>query len=54
MIPRIDATALLAGDPASISEVAKAAAGVGFMSVYNTPLGTDRVAQVIEAYRGFF
>ena len=38
MIPRIDAAALLAGNSDAIKLSAQAAMGVGFMTVYNTPL----------------
>lgn len=54
MIPRIDAVALMAGDDDTITSVADAASGVGFLLVHNTPLTADRMRDVIEAYRGFF
>ena len=54
MIPRIDAQLLMAGDPHSVAQVAEAASGVGFLTVYNTPFSSERMQTVIEAYRGFF
>ncbi len=53
-IPRIDAAALLAGDTASQELVAEAATGVGFLTVYNTPISTARAQVVLAAYHAFF
>lgn len=57
-LPRIDAAALT--DPAHPEhEQARAAARIGaseigFLTVYNTPLSPEMVADVIAAYRAFF
>jgi isopenicillin N synthase-like dioxygenase len=53
-IPRIDAAALLAGNTAARDAARDAACGVGFMTVYNTPLSEARVRAVIAAYQAFF
>lgn len=53
-IPRIDLTALFAGDPAQAAEVRRGATEVGFLTVHNAPLGADRVLESIAAYRAFF
>lgn len=53
-IPRIDAAALFAGDASVRAAVRDAATGVGFMTVYNTPITSERVRAVIDAYRAFF
>ncbi len=53
-IPRIDAAALLAGNRAAREAARDAATGVGFMTVYNTPLSEARVRAVIAAYQAFF
>ena len=54
MIPRIDAAALLAGDADAMKLAAQAATGVGFMTVYNTPLSGPYVQGVIDGYSAFF
>lgn len=58
MIPRIDAAALLdpahKGHDAAQEAVRIGAMDVGFLSVFNTPLAPDSVAQVIALYRDFF
>ena len=58
MIPRIDANALLNADHPNHkvvkAAVADAATGIGFMTVHNTPLAPDFVADMIEQYRSFF
>ncbi|MEM0978197.1 MAG: 2-oxoglutarate and iron-dependent oxygenase domain-containing protein [Pseudomonadota bacterium] len=58
MIPVIDAGALLDSDSMHHEEmqetVAKAATGVGFMVVENTPISANTVAKLIEHYRSFF
>ena len=54
MIPRINAAKLLAGDADAMAMVAEAATGVGFMTVYNTPISPASVQSVIDAYAAFF
>ena len=54
MIPRIDAAALVAGDADAQAMAREAATGVGFMTVYNTPLSAAYVQRVIDGYRAFF
>lgn len=54
MIPRIDAAKLIAGNADEVAMVAEAAGGVGFMTVYNTPLTAQTMRDLIEVYRGFF
>ena len=54
MIPRIDAKALIAGDPDAMAMAAEGATGVGFMTVYNTPLTGSYVQDMIDAYGAFF
>ncbi len=53
-IPRIDAAALLARDPATMAGVAEAATGVGFMTVHNTPISEAAAQKVLAVYRAFF
>jgi isopenicillin N synthase-like dioxygenase len=53
-VPRIDAAALLAGDPATQNWVAEAATGVGFMTIYNTPVSTAQAQAVLATYHAFF
>lgn len=53
-IPRIDLTALFAGDPVQAAEVRRGATEVGFLTVHNAPLGAERVLGAIAAYRAFF
>lgn len=53
-IVRIDAAALMAGDAAACAAASTAATGVGFMTVYNTPLSGQMVRDVITAYAAFF
>ena len=53
-IPRIDAAALFAGDPAQIAEVRRGATEVGFLTLDNAPIDAARVLQVLAAYRAFF
>ncbi|MCG3267464.1 isopenicillin N synthase family oxygenase [Yoonia sp. I 8.24] len=53
-IPRIDAAALLAGDPAACDAVRDAATGVGFMTVYNTPISSEKMQAVLADYQDFF
>ncbi|MDG1376005.1 MAG: 2-oxoglutarate and iron-dependent oxygenase domain-containing protein [Yoonia sp.] len=54
MIPRINAAKLLAGDADAMAMAAEAATGVGFMTVYNTPISPASVQAVIDAYAAFF
>lgn len=58
MIPQIDAKILLdAAHPehdAAKTAVAEAATTIGFMTVHNTPIPADKVADMIEHYRAFF
>ena len=54
MIPRIDAARFLAGEMAEVAAVRAAAADVGFMTIYNTPLSDGPVQDVLAAYAGFF
>ena len=54
MIPRIDAAALLSDDPAVKARVAKAATGVGFMTIHNTPITVAQARDVLAAYHAFF
>ena len=54
MIPRIDAAELLAGNSDAIKLSAQAAMGVGFMTVYNTPLSALYVQAMIDNFSAFF
>ncbi|TMM54379.1 isopenicillin N synthase family dioxygenase [Sulfitobacter sabulilitoris] len=54
MIPRLDAAAIAAQDPATLAQLAEAATGVGFFTVHGTALSGARVEQAIETYRAFF
>ena len=54
IIPRIDAAALLKGDPQARAAACDAATGVGFMTVCNTPLAAGLVQDVLAAYQRFF
>ena len=54
MIPRIDAAALIAGEPDAMVMARETATDVGFMTLYNTPITARDVQGVIEAYAGFF
>lgn len=54
MIPRLDMSRLLAGDPAEIEELRRGAGEVGFLTVHNTTLSAADVEGVIGAYRAFF
>ena len=54
MISRIDAAKLIAGDKDAMALAAEAAMGVGFMTVYNTPLTGEVVQGMIDAYAKFF
>lgn len=54
MIPRIDAEALLAGDPEVVDAVRRSAADIGFLTLYNTPIPEHLLRDVIAAYRAFF
>lgn len=53
-IPRIDAEALLAGDPAVVTQVRLAAREVGFLALFNTPIPVSDIAEVFAAYGAFF
>lgn len=53
-IPRLDAQALAALDPAALSALREAATGVGFFTVYNTDIPAPLVGRVLEVYRAFF
>jgi len=58
MIPRIDAAALI--DPEHIGHMTAresahfGASKVGFLTVYNTPIAAQTVAEMINQYRAFF
>lgn len=58
MIPRIDAAALIdpthAGHHAARDATRIGASDVGFLTVYNTPITAQTVADVIAQYRAFF
>ena len=54
MIPRFDAAALLAGNSDAIKLSAQAAMGVGFMTVYNTPLSALYVQAMIDNFSAFY
>jgi isopenicillin N synthase-like dioxygenase len=54
MIPRLDATKLAAGDPATLTAMREAATKVGFATVFNTALSPARMEKVIATYRAFF
>lgn len=54
MIPRIDLAELSAGDASAFADMRLAATDVGFATVHNTGLDSDRVSRVIEMYRAFF
>ena len=57
-IPRIDAAAFLnpqaATHAAMRAAVAQAATGVGFLTVWNTPISAEQVRRVLAAYGAFF
>lgn len=53
-IPRIDAAALISGDPEVKAMVAEAAMGVGFMTIHNTPISEARARDMLAAYQAFF
>ncbi|MGJ8616936.1 MAG: isopenicillin N synthase family dioxygenase [Sulfitobacter sp.] len=54
MIPRINLEALSTGDEMALAAMHWAAADIGFATIYNTALTSERVKQVIETYRVFF
>ena len=54
MIPKIDLARLIAADPDALAAMREAATDIGFATVYNTPLGADRVNEAIGLYRAFF
>ncbi len=54
MIPRIDAAALDARDPAALEAMKIAATDVGFATIHNTSITPERAKEVIETYRAFF
>ncbi|GAW35335.1 2-oxoglutarate-dependent ethylene/succinate-forming enzyme [Roseovarius sp. A-2] len=54
MIPRVDAKALLAGDPYAVDAVRRWAPEIGFITLYNTPISESHVRDVIKTYRAFF
>jgi len=54
MIPRVDAKALLSGDPDAVSAVRRSASDIGFMTLHNTPIPATQLHDVIAAYRAFF
>lgn len=54
MIPRVDARALLAGDPDAVDTVRRSASDIGFITLYNTPIHDRQLQEVIAAYRAFF
>jgi isopenicillin N synthase-like dioxygenase len=54
MIPRVDAAALLAGDPETVAAVRRAASDAGFLTLCNTPIPAAQVRDVLAAYRDFF
>lgn len=53
-VPRIDAQALLAGDPEVVEQVRIAAADVGFLTLWNTPIPDRVIVGVFAAYKAFF
>ena len=54
MIPRIDAKRMLAGDAETRESLRVAATQTGFAVVYNTAIGADRIARLMQCYRDFF
>lgn len=54
MIPRVDAKALLAGDPDAVEIVRIAASDIGFVTLFNAPIPEGQLRDVIAAYRAFF
>ncbi|MFP7570742.1 isopenicillin N synthase family dioxygenase [Marivita sp. S2033] len=54
MIPKLDATALAAGDADTLAQMRVAAEEVGFATISNTALSSARVRFVLAAYRAFF
>lgn len=54
MIPKIDLARLISSDPDALAAMREAATDIGFVTVYNTPLGADRVNEAIGLYRAFF
>ena len=53
-VPRIDAAALLAGDVDVIEAVRVAAREIGFLTLHNTPIPTEDIAEVFGTYAAFF
>lgn len=53
-IPRIDAERFLARDAEVMAQVRDAAREIGFLTLYNSPIPTADIADVFDAYRGFF
>ncbi|WP_407492858.1 isopenicillin N synthase family dioxygenase [Pseudooceanicola sp. MF1-13] len=54
MVPRLDMSRLLAGDPEELETLRAGAHEVGFLVVHNTALSAEDVQAVIAAYRSFF
>lgn len=54
MIPRIDAGALLAGDPEAEEAVRIGAMESGFLTIHNTAITAQSVTELLAAYRRFF
>jgi isopenicillin N synthase-like dioxygenase len=54
MIPRIDLSALTAGDARARKAMARAATEVGFATVHATALDAARIELVLAMYRAFF
>ncbi len=54
MIPRLDAALIDARDPATMAELLRGVQEVGFLTVHNTAITTDELAETIAMYRAFF
>ncbi|WP_171179363.1 isopenicillin N synthase family oxygenase [Ruegeria sp. HKCCD8929] len=54
MIDHLDLGRLEARDPQEMARLARAVHEVGFLTVSNTGLSSERIRQVMESYRAFF
>ena len=54
MIPRIDASALRAGDASALAAVREGTRETGFLTLGNTVISGEEVARTIACYRAFF
>lgn len=54
MIPSLDMSRLLAGDPQEIEALRQGAQEIGFLVIRNSALSPEDVAEALAAYRAFF